>query len=245
MDNTTLVTLSGQLANYQAMDIIANNLANMSTAGFKREAPQFEQYMAQLQADPGQPSPAPLSFVQSNGILRDLSEGPLQKTGNPFDLAISGKGYFQVQTPNGPRFTRDGHFSLNQDGVIVDGSGYPLIGDGGPITVTADDGSVNIGPDGTVSGKQGQIGTVKLVDFTNPGAMTKEGDGLYTTTEQPQPASSGTILQGMIEGSNVQPLAEMSRMIEIMRAYQANAALTQSQQQLMTSSIDKLGTIQQ
>lgn len=244
MDNTLLVSLSRQLASYRAMDVIANNLANMSTAAFKRESVQFHQYLEQLPSVPGQTGPATLSFVQDAGVLRDMTEGPVQRTDAPLDLAISGKGYFQVQTPGGTRYTRDGHFSLNSEGQIVTDSGYPLIGDGGPITITPDDGPIHIAADGTVSGKNGQLGSIKLVAFADDGALTKEGASLYATTQAAQQSPGGQLQQGMLEGSNVQPVIEMSHMIEVMRNYQATASLSQSQQQLMTQAIDKLGTVQ-
>lgn len=244
MDNASLVTLSYQLAAYRSMDVIANNIANVSTPGFKRESAKFEELVQQVKPtdDPG--SPRSLSFVRDAGIVRDLSEGSLQSTGSPFDLAISGKGYFAVQTPGGERYTRNGHFTLNADGIIVTEQGEPLLGDGGPITIAVDDGDISIGPDGTVSGKQGQIAKVRLVDFANERAMTKEGTSLYSTTQAPLPASNAVVTQGMLEGSNVQPVVEISRMIEVMRSYQATATLASSADDMKRQAIQKLGTVQ-
>ncbi|MDE2464058.1 MAG: flagellar basal-body rod protein FlgF [Alphaproteobacteria bacterium] len=247
MDNALLINLSGQLSAYQAMDVIANNLANMSTPGFKREGMQFQEYLENVPpaaTATGLQTSQPLAFVQNGGVFRDVSEGPMNKTGDPLDLAIAGSGFFQVQTPNGVRYTRDGHFQLDAQGQIVDDNGYPLIGDGGPITVTPQDGNIYIATDGTVSGAQGQIGTIKIVGFASQAGLSQQGSNLYATSQQPQANPGGLIQQGMLEGSNVQPIMEMSTMIKIMRKYQMMAALTKSQQQLQTQAIDKLGTVQ-
>jgi flagellar basal-body rod protein FlgF len=244
MDNASLVTLSYQLAAFRSMDVIANNIANVSTPGFKRESTKFEELVQQVRPsdDPG--SPRTLSFVRDAGVVRDLSEGSLQTTGSPFDLAISGKGYFAVQTAAGERYTRNGHFTLNADGIIVNEQGDPLLGDGGPISISTDDGNITIGADGTVTGKQGQIAKVRLVDFADERAMTKEGASLYSTTQTPISAANAVLSQGMLETSNVQPVVEISRMIEVMRSYEATATLSQSTDDMKRQAIQKLGTVQ-
>lgn len=243
MDNTLLVSLSHQLASYRAMDVIANNLANMSTPAYKREAVQFKEYVETLPATEGQTSPQTLSFVQDAGVLRDMREGHLTRTGAPFDMAINGKGYFAVQTANGIRYTRNGHFSLNAEGQLVTDGGAPVLGEGGPITITPDDGDIHVARDGTITGKQGQLGKLRVVDFANLSSLTKEGSSLYATKDPAQPVTGSTIEQGMIESSNVQPVVEMSHMLEVMRNYQATATLTQSQENLMRQAIDKLGSM--
>jgi flagellar basal-body rod protein FlgF len=242
MDNSLLVSLSQQLAAYQTMDVIANNIANVSTPAFKRETQTFQEYVAQVTPPEGEEGPTKLSFVQDTGTVRDLSEGRLEATGAPFDLAINGKGYFTVQTPSGERYTRDGRFSLDQNGQLVDADGYAVQGDGGAITISTDDGDIQFGQDGTITGKTGQLGKIKVVAFKNESALKKEGASLFSTSETPAPSTDFKVAQGMIESSNVQPVIEMSRMIEVMRAYQATATLTQSQEDLMRQAIDKLGS---
>ena len=245
MDNTLLVSLSQQLAAYRSMDVIANNLANLSTPAFKRETATFEQFVQQVQPSEGQTGSQTVSFVKDTGVVRDLNEGRLESTGAPFDLAITGNGYFVVQTASGERYTRNGHLMLNADGEIVTGDGDPVVGDGGPITVTADDGDIHIAADGTVSGKQGQIGKLRVVSFANERSLTKEGASLYATDQSPTSADEAKITQGMLEASNVEPVIEISHMIDVMRAYQATASLTQSQEDLKLKAIDKLGTTPQ
>lgn len=244
MDNTQLVCLSQQLAAYQSMDSIANNLANMSTPGFKRETPQFQEYVEQVTPAEGETGTQKVSFVQQTGSLRDLTEGAIEKTDAPFDLAIHGQGYFVVQTANGTLYTRNGHFTLDASGRIVDGDGDPVQGQGGDISVSANDGDISIAPDGTVSGLNGQIGQLSIVDFADDRALVKQGDSMYSTTQTAQTATDATVQQGAIEGSNVQPVIEMSNMIEVMRSYQATMNLAQSQSDLIRQAIDKLATVQ-
>ncbi len=241
MDNSLLVSLSQQLAAYRAMDVIANNLANASTPGFKREAAKFEEHIAYMRPAEGQTGPQSVSFVKDAGILRDTSQGNIQRTGAMYDMAISGKGFFAVQTPQGLRYTRDGHFSLDANGQIVTTDGHALQGDGGAITITPDDGDIQIAPDGTVSGKTGQLAKIRIVDFANVSGMKKEGGNLYST-EQAAIVPTGTSLrQGMLESSNVQPVIEISHMIEVMRAYEATATLAKSHEDLKRQAIEKLG----
>jgi flagellar basal-body rod protein FlgF len=243
MDNTLLVSLSQQLASYRSMDVIANNMANINTPAFKRESMKFEEYIQQSPPAEGETGTQRISFVQDKGTLRDLTQGALTHTGAPFDLAISGKGYFTVQTPNGDtRYTRNGHFTLDGNGQIVTEGGDVLQADGGPIQITNDDGDIHIAQDGTITGARGQLGKLKLVNFNNEAALKKEGASLYSTTQQPNAVETPVIAQGSLEESNVQPVLEVSHMLDVMRAYQTTANLTQSQEELKRNAIDKLGS---
>lgn len=245
MDNSLLVSLSQQLAAYRAMDVIANNIANASTPGFKREAAKFEEHITQTRPAEGQKGPQSLSFVKDAGILRDSSQGTVEQTGATYDVALAGKGFFSVQTPAGMRYTRDGHFSLDANGNLVTSQGYQVQGDGGAITITPNDGDINIAPDGTVSsvvnGVGNQLAKLKIVDFDDTRAMTKEGANLYTTTQTAKTPDIVTMRQGALEASNVQPVVEISHMIEVMRAYEATATLSKSQEDMMRQAIDRLG----
>jgi flagellar basal-body rod protein FlgF len=246
MDNSLLVSLSQQLAAYRSMDVIANNLANAATPGFKREAAKFEEFIIQVRPAEDQVGPQSLSFVKDAGVVRDLGQGELTTTGAALDFAINGKGFFTVQTPAGMRYTRDGHFTLDQNGQLVTSNGYAVQGDGGAITITPDDGDINVGPDGTISsvrnGTSNQIGKLQIVDFANERTMTKQGANLYTTSQSPTATTDSTVAQRMLEGSNVSPVIEISHMVEVMRAYETTATLSNSQEQLMRQAIDKLGS---
>ncbi|NIK88043.1 flagellar basal-body rod protein FlgF [Rhizomicrobium palustre] len=244
MDNTSLLSLSYQLAAFRSIDVIANNIANVNTPGYKRESVKFEQVLQQMKPAEGQKGPQTVSFVRDAGLLRDISGGRIESTGAPFDLAINGPGYFAIQTAQGERYTRNGHFTLNADGTVVTESGDQLMGDGGAITIAPDDGDITFGADGTITGKQGQIGKLRLVDFADPRALSKEGDSLYSTTQQANAAPNAVIAQGMLEGSNVQPVIEISRMIEVMRSYEATASLEKGHSDMQRQAIQKLAAVQ-
>jgi flagellar basal-body rod protein FlgF len=250
MDNTLLVSVSQQLAAYASMDTIANNLANISTPGFKRDTSIFEEYVSQAKPAEGEAGQQKISFVWNAGTARDLSAGRIEQTNAPYDFAINGKGYFVVQTANGPRYTRDGHFTLDNEGHLVTEDGNHLQGEGGDITITPRDGNVFVANDGTITGSgtnlttPSQLGKLRLVQFDNETQLTKEGASLYSTTQDAKPATSATLKQGAIESSNVEPVVEMSKMIEIMRAYQAVANIMQSHDDLKRQAVDKLSSTQ-
>jgi flagellar basal-body rod protein FlgF len=245
MDNTLLVSLSQQLAAYRSMDVIANNIANLNTPAYKRESVKFEEYVQQTQPAEGETGPQKISFVQDKGTMRDLTQGSLDHTGAPFDLAINGKGYFTIKMADGStRYTRNGHFTLDAGGNIATEEGGKLQGDGGDLAITTDDGDIHIAQDGTMTGARGQLGKVKLVSFADETALQKEGNSLYSTTQAPVAVAAPMISQGSLEQSNVQPVLEISHMLDVLRAYQTTANLTQSQEDLQRNAIDKLASTQ-
>ena len=244
MDNTLLVCLSQQMATYGSIDTIANNLANLSTPGFKRDSTIFEEYVQQTQPTEDEFSPQSVSFVWNRGTARDFSPGRIETTSAPFDFAINGKGYFVVQTANGPAYTRDGHFRLDGQGRIVTEAGDPLQGDGGDVTIAPEDGDIHVARDGTITGQKGQLGKLQLVQFANETRLAKQGSNLFTTSDPTRPATDATIKQGALESSNVEPVVEISHMLDVMRAYQAMAGLTQSHEDQQRQTIDKLAATQ-
>ena len=243
VDNTLLVSLSQQLAAFRSMDVVANNIANVSTPGFKREGTKFEEFLTRMKPSETEKGPQLVSFVVDKGTVRDQTAGRVEQTGAPFDLAVNGKGYFVVQTPTGDRYTRDGHFQLDPDGNLVTSDGNKVMGEGGELSFAPDDGDIHISQDGTITGAHGQLGKVRLVSFDDEAGMKMEGSNTYSTAESPKPADKGLIRQGMLESSNVEPVVEISHMIEITRAYQLTANLTKSQQDLMTQADQKLGAM--
>ncbi|HTQ14910.1 MAG TPA: flagellar basal-body rod protein FlgF [Rhizomicrobium sp.] len=244
MDNTLLVSLSQQLASFRSMEVIANNLANADTPAFKRESAMFQEYVEQVTPAEGETGSQQISFVKDAGTARDLNQGHVSVTNAPFDFAINGKGYFTVQTASGPRYTRNGHFTMDASGRLVTSDGDPLQGDGGDITIAPEDGDIHVAADGTVSGLKGQIGKIKLVQFDDEAALVNQGASLYSTDQQPKDVEKPVIQQGAIEASNVSPVIEISHMIQVMRAYQATANLTQSQEDMLRNAIDKLAGTQ-
>ena len=244
MDKTLLINLSHQMAAYRSLDVIANNIANLSTPGFQRESMHFQEFLQPSARAEGEISLHPMSMVQDTGTGRDLRRGPVEATNAPFDLAINGSGYFTVKTANGDRYTRNGHFTLDSEGRIATQDGDLLQGEGGEITVTSDDGDIHIAEDGTVTGAKGQLGKVRLVGFDSERALKQEGASFYTTDQPPKTVEQPDIKQGELESSNVQGVVEISHMLEVMRAYEMSANLAQSHHQLMTQAIDKLGQVE-
>jgi flagellar basal-body rod protein FlgF len=236
MDTTTYIALSGQFARDQEMAVMANNIANMSSPGFKRERMMFEEYLAAARG--GNAS----SYVSQAGNNHDMSVGPISQTSNPLDLAINGAGWFAVTTPNGTEYTRDGHLELDTQGNLVTSDGYQLQGDGGAaITVPANSGPITIAPDGTVSTPQAQIGHIPLVTFDNPQAMTAEGNNLYNSSEAPQPVTNQQIMQGALEGSNVQPVLAITQLMTASREMTAAKNFSDAENTRLKTAIERLG----
>jgi flagellar basal-body rod protein FlgF len=214
------------------MDVVANNVANMNTPGYKAERMQFAEYLVRPQKN------VPLSFVEDKGMIRDLTEGPLSKTGNSFDLAVSGDGYFIVGTDTGDRYTRSGRFQLDADGQRTNHLGQPVLSTGGqPIVIPPGTRDVSITPDGTVSADTEVVGTVGVVRFENPREMKREANNLYASEETPQPDEKSRVLQGMLEESNVNAVQEMTTMIGVHRAYAANQSMLQEEHDRMRRAI--------
>jgi flagellar basal-body rod protein FlgF len=242
MASPDTIYLSHMVATLRSLDVIANNLANASTTGFKREAVRFEEFLAQERPEEDETDAAPTSLVRDAGLVRDLRQGPIVNTGAPLDLAVNGDGYFVIQTPSGEAYTRDGHFSLGPDRQLLTSSGAPVIGEAGAITIPLDDANLSVAADGVLSGKSGVIAKLKLVSFAHPESLTKAGANLLSTNELPR-AATGRIVQGGLEGSNVEPTIEIARMIEVMRAYQATANLLTADQQDALETVQRLGKV--
>ncbi len=235
MESPTLITLSRQLTLRREMDVIANNIANMNTPSYKGEKMMFVEYLVEPQKD------QPLSFVQDYGMVRDMTEGPLATTNNPLDIAISGEGFFSVETEDGTRYTRSGRFQLDRDGQVTNQLGQPLLTAGGqPIVVPPGSGPITIASDGTLSAGTQVLGTIGLVTFDKPKEMQREANNLFKTDEPPQPVADSQIMQGMLEESNVSGITEMTKMIEIHRRYTSNQRLMQQEHDRIRRSISRL-----
>jgi len=245
VENSFLVGLSQQMATNRAMEVIANNLANLSTPAFKRESMQFEQYMVPVPATEAEGGGTTnVSFVMDKGVTRDLAQGRVEQTGSTLDMAIDGAGYFVVQTPDGERYTRNGHFKLDEQGQVVTDDGYQVQSDGGAITLQPQDGDLRVANDGSLSNALQPMGKIRVVTFADEKTLKKAGASLYDAGGQaPQTAANPRVRQGMIERSNVEPVIEIAHMIDVMRAYQASADLTKSGEDLLKQAIEKLGAV--
>jgi len=242
MDNALYVGLSRQMTLRRELDIVANNIANANTTGFKVEdlMVRTEQAKPAKTLDGG----APVKFVMDTGVARDFTQGAMVKTDGDFDLGIDGKAFFKIQAAGGERYTRDGRFTTNPEGVLVTQSGYPVLDEsGGPITIDPKLGQVAIGKDGIVSQGAVRVGKIGLVRPDDMASLAKDGDNLYRNTANTtlQPVTDAQIHQGMLESSNVQPVIEITKLIEIQRAYEGVAKMMDNTAELSRSAVERLG----
>ena len=244
MENTSYVALSREAALWRQMAVVAHNMANANTPGFKAEQMMFTTYVAKTKSDTS-PFGQKLAFVQDYGTLHDTREGPLTETGDSLDIAIHGPGYYTVDTPAGQRFTRDGHFQLDSNGMVVTSSGYPVLqANGNPIVVAPGESSIEVAGDGTISTENGQIGKLQVVTFPNEQELQPLGDGTYSTTQTPAPLAQASVVQGMLEQSNVQPIAQMTDMLNILRNYEGVMNMIQNEHDRQMKAIDTLSGAQ-
>jgi flagellar basal-body rod protein FlgF len=252
MENALLIGLSRQAALERQIDVIANNIANVNTTGYKSDSSLFETYLnTPAHEDNFVGGDRRVSFVQDRGTYRNMNEGPTQETRNPLDVAIDGQAFLAVQTPAGERYTRDGNMHINNVGQLVTAAGNPVLGTGGPIVFQPNDHDINIAPDGTVTvlsgvGTADQIrGNLRMVSFPAAQKMLKEGYNLYTAGEGGTPAqdTKSSLRQGFLEQSNVNAVSEMSHMMEASRAYTQIATLMQQQAELQKTAIQSLADV--
>jgi flagellar basal-body rod protein FlgF len=250
MQNALLVGLSRQMALSREFDVIANNIANIDTTGYKADNAAFASYLMPGASDGDfSGNDRRISYVEDRASWVDLSTGPIEKTGNPLDVAIDGKGYLVVQTPRGQRYTRNGALSVNASGQLVTSEGDPVLGNGGPITLQPTDHNVSISAAGIVTVREGAStvdaprGQLQLVDFDRPKALQKDGGSTFLAPAgvNPNPASPKTrLVQGAVERSNVRAVVEMARMIEITRSYTDIANIIQQQGDMRRNALQQL-----
>jgi flagellar basal-body rod protein FlgF len=249
MENTLLVGLSRQMALTHELDIIANNIANIDTTGFKADNAAFTQFLKSSARD-GQFSgnDKRISFVQDRASWTDLSPGAVERTGNPLDVAVDGKGYLVVQTPRGQRYTRNGSFSIDATGALVTSEGNQVAGTAGPITFQANDHDVNISSTGIITvrdstGTESPRGQLQIVSIDKPHLLQKDGSSTFNApvgvAAGPVPPNT-RVVQGALEKSNVHAVTQMARMIEITRSYADIAAILQQQSDQRRNALQQL-----
>lgn len=237
-----MVGLSAQQVLQKRMDTTANNLANLTTAGFKVE----HLVTHELSQKPATADDAPheISFADAWMLQRDFSTGPLEQTGNALDFAIEGDGFFEVQAQMGTAYTRDGRFNLNDKGEVVTRNGDLVAGEGGPITINPQGGPLSVSREGSISQDGVAIGKLKVMKFQTPGALDRVGSNLWRATdEQPVAAPEARVVSGMVEGSNVNAVLELTEMIDISRAYTSVAKMLAQSDELRGTSIEKLARV--
>jgi flagellar basal-body rod protein FlgF len=242
MDNTIYVGLSRQMILERELDITANNLANVDTVGFKFES-MISNDDPVTMPTPGV-APTAVNFVADAGVARDFTQGSLTQTGAPLDVAVDGKGFFTINTTSGPRYTRDGRFKLDSGGRIVTQDGDPVDG-GGDIVVDLKKGPITISPNGVISQSGENVGKLSVVTFDSLAALSKDGNNQYRNDSNltPTPAPNAQVRQGFLETSNVEPIRQITRLIEINRAYDAVANMMSSTQDLSDAAIQRLGAV--
>jgi flagellar basal-body rod protein FlgF len=235
MDAALYTTLNRQSGLMREMGVVANNIANSSTTGFKREGIVFAEHIAALGQDPS------LSMAHATGRHVDLSQATLTTTGGAFDFAIQGEGFFLIETPQGERLTRAGSFTPNAEGELVTPDGYRLLDAGGaPIFVPPDARGVAVARDGTLSANGQPIAQLGLWRPADPLAL-KHQSGTMFDGGALEPVEGGTVMQGMLEESNVEPVSEIARMIEVQRAYELGQKFLDAEDERVRGVIQALG----
>ncbi len=237
MENSIYIALSRQSVLSTNMNIIANNVANVNTPGFRGQNLIFSEYVS----DPrGQKDP--LSFVTDHGQYQVTTPGSVKQTGNPLDISLNGPGFIGVKQPNGDiAYTRAGNFQLGIDGELQTSAGYSVVDAGGAeITIPAQSTEINIDTRGRISDQTGAIGQIQITEFENIQEMIPLGNNLYQIDAAGKPAEGTVVTQGTLEGSNVNAILETTRMIDTLRSYQGIQKLIQSEHERLRSAIQKL-----
>lgn len=235
MDSTGYITLSRQSGLQREMQVVANNIANAATTGFRAEGVIFSEYVKAV--DGG----ASVSMGQGNIGKTSFEQGGLRETNGTFDFAIEGDGYFVVQTPMGDRLTRAGAFSPSAEGQLVTPDGFPVLDAGrAPLFVPAGAGTLAVSSDGTLSINGAPLGQMAIVRPVEPLAMVREDGVMFRADAGDAPAEDARVLQGFIEGSNVNPLLELSRMIEVQRAYEMGQSFLKTEDERVRAAVKTL-----
>ncbi len=219
MENTILIALSRQDALRRQMDLVAHNISNINTTGFKGQKMMFVDHLVRSRGGDSILGDKH-AYVRDVATYRDVSEGELRETGNPLDVAVRNDGFFVVETDQGPRYTRAGRFHLDGDGQLLSEHGYSVLSDAGqPFTFSPEDKAITIARDGTVSTENGILGRMRIVSFENPQNLRDTTSGLYESDDEPVDVDQPDVVQCVLEGSNVEGVSEITEMIRIHRAH--------------------------
>ncbi|SNX69726.1 flagellar basal-body rod protein FlgF [Cereibacter ovatus] len=236
MDAAGYTTLTRQSGLMREMQSVANNIANLSTTGFRREGIVFAEHVRRLDGDPS------LSMAHASARQIDLSQGGLNRTGASFDFAIQGEGFFLIDTADGQQLTRAGSFTPSPEGELVDADGNQLLDEGAaPIFVPPDARNVMLASDGTLSADGQPIGRVGLWQPVNPLDLRHQGGTRFAAEGGVEPADGATLIQGALEESNVEPVSEIARMIEVQRAYELGQTFLDREDERIRSTVRTLG----
>jgi len=237
MENAGYTTLTRQSGLMREIQIVANNIANAATTGFRSEDILFSEHVARIENGPS------ISMAMANISTTSPIQGAMTATGGMFDFAIEGDGYFLVQTPAGERLTRAGNFSPNGQGDLVTKDGFPVLDAGGaPIFIPPDATDLAIAQDGTLSSNGAPIGQIGVVSPLDRGAMIREGGVLFRADQGYEPTQAPRVMQGFVESSNADPILQIARMIEVQRAYEMGQNFLQREDERLRGAIKAIIT---
>ena len=235
METGGYAVLSRQTGLMREIQIVANNVANAATTGYREEGLLFSEF---VERDPGNPA---LSMTRASTRSTSLEQGGLTKTGGTFDLAIEGDGFFLVETDRGPRLTRAGTFVPSAEGELVTASGQRVLDDGGgPVFVPPGGAAIQIAADGTISADGQPIGRIGVYQPINPNGLVREDGVLFHAEAGTEPIENPKVLQGFLEDSNVNPVTQIARMIEVQRAYEMGQKLLESEDERIRAAVKAL-----
>lgn len=236
MENAIYAALTRQSGLMREMQVVANNIANLSTTGFRREGVIFSEYVKRLDDAPS------LSMARASARNIDLSQGDIVQTGGTFDFAIRGNGFFLIETPDGERLSRAGHFTPNAEGDLVNPDGFRLLDAGGaPVALPPGATKVSLAQDGTLSADGVPVAQIVLWAPADPNSLRHVAGTLFSA-DAPEPLEdgAGTLLQGHLEGSNINPVSEIARMIEVQRAYELGQQMLDREDQRIRAVLQTL-----
>lgn len=242
MENASYISLTRQVGLLRKLDSISNNLANLGTTGFKSEDLLFRE----LVQGPNRPDKEKYMVSMSEGYrsFNNLSQGSLKPTGSKFDIGLQGEGFLVVNTPLGERYTRAGNLTINDQGNLSTQLGYEVQGESGPIQISEDETNITISSDGQIVTSTGPLTKFKVVSFTNPENLQKVGNGLYiANNETPSPDEKTKVVQGFVEESNVTPVVEITKMIDVQREFEAEQSLVMAEHRQQLDAIRKIAGV--
>ncbi len=242
MDSPGYIVLSRMTAQLRAQAVTANNLANADTPGFRLSRPVFAEHEQQQRFTQRIPGGRAVDYAWDRATWRDTAPGVITRTGNPLDVAIQGEGFFAVETARGERYTRAGRFTVGSDGRLMDQQGNAVLNEAGnPIAIAANDTRIEVRGDGSIISENGSLGRLRVVRFDNNQTLRAEGERLFDAAgQQPQAIARPTVMQGAVEGSNVQPVIEITRMMAEVREFQMATQFADREGERLSTAIDRI-----
>ena len=235
MDSTGYITLTRQSGLMREMQVVANNIANAATTGFRQEGLVFSEHVKGIQGG------ASLSMGHGNVRKTSHVQGTLEATGGSFDFAIEGNGFFLIETPDGERLTRAGSFSPNGEGDLVTYDGHRVLDAGGaPIFIPPNAETIGVGPDGTISADGDFVGQIAVVQPNDAQAMERAKGVMFRADDGFEPSETARVMQGFLEASNVDPISQLARMIEVQRAYEMGQSFLDSEDERVRRAMDAM-----